>query len=147
MGGSDGESDDGSDGESDRESDGESNDGGSDGGSDVGGDGGSDGVLHSCFLSKNLELMMLVMLNTVMMMIVHLTMWDGGRRGLSAVQATAKHWQIGKKLSETTPHYFLGITVYSVYSVYYTQPLRTEGDQGQTLSWRQGSDLNTQYLS
>ena len=110
-------------------------------------DGGSDGVLHSCFLSKNLELMMLVMLNTVMMMIVHLTMWDGGRRGLSAVQATAKHWQIGKRLSETTPHYFLGITVYSVYSVYYTQPLRTEGDQGQTLSWRQGSDLNTQYLS
>ena len=72
---------------------------------------------------------MLVMLNTVVMMIVHLTMWDGGPSGsgLSAVQATAKHWQIGKKLLETTPHYFLGITVYSVYSVYYTQPLRTEG--------------------
>ena len=92
--------------------------------------------------------MMLVMLNTVVMMIVHLTMWDGGpsATGLSAVQATAKHWQIGKKLSETTPHYFLGITVYSVYSVYYTQPLRAEGDS-QTLSWPQGSDLNTQYLS
>ena len=112
-GGSDGESD----GESDRESDGESNDGGSDGGSDVGGDGGSDGVLHSCFLSKNLELMMLVMLNTVMMMIVHLTMWDGGRRGLSAVQATAKHWQIGKKLRK--PHHTIfSASLYTVYIVY-----------------------------
>ena len=66
-----------------------------------------------------------------------------GCRRPSDSQALA-NWE---EVAETTPHYFLGITVYSVYSVYYTQPLRTEGDQGQTLSWRQGSDLNTQYLS